>query len=340
MSNQQIVVRLNSESFPPTELERSLWSQLPAEVRLGEGGTPDEIMTVARDATSILIIAARLPATVIASLPNLRHISRIGTGTDKIAVDEATRRGILVTNVPDFSTEEVADHTMALLLSAVRQLPHFSSAVARGQRELAGKILHRLASRTVALIGFGNIGKAVAKRLAGFGPRILAVDPRLDSATAQSLGVEIRALDAALVEADIVVLLCPLLPATKNMLNAERIARMKSGVILVNTARGELVDEIALAQALHSGTITFAAIDVFGDTDVFAVDGFPTTHPIFHSPNTVLTPHVAAHSEESMADCHRRAIQAVADVLSGRWPRHPVNPEVIPRQTLIQQEQP
>lgn len=308
-------------------------------MRLGEGGTPEEILALAREATTILIIAAWLPAAVIAGLPALCHIARIGTGTDKIAVEDATRRGIVVTNVPDFSTEEVADHTLALLLGAVRQIPHFSAAVSRGRRELDGRILHRLASRTVALVGFGSIGRAVARRLSGFGPRLLAVDPRLDAATAQATGVEMARLDAALNEADIVVLLCPLLPTTRKMFDAKRLGAMKPGAILVNTARGELVDEIALAQALHEGRIGYAAIDVFGDTDVFAADGYATSHPIFRAPNTLLTPHVAAHSAESMEDCHRRSIAAVADVLAGSWPRHLVNPEVLPRVALSREAQ-
>lgn len=311
------------------EEERSVLAPLSPQLIEVEGSTDSEILAACRDADAIMIISAYLRAPVIRELNRCRIISRLGTGVDKIDVAEATRKGIIVNNLPDTFTEEVADHTMALLLAAARQLKSLDQEIRLGQRPKTLANIHRLAAQTIGIIGLGRIGRAVARRCKAFGMRVLANDPCLTPELATQEGVTAADLDTLLAESDYLCPLCPLLPATRGMLALPQFRKMKRTAVLVNTGRGELVDEDDLATALQEGLIRYAALDVFGVVNVFAVDGFPTEHPLFHLDNVLLSPHVAAASEEAAVACRRRGAQAVVDVLAGRRPEHPVNPDVI-----------
>jgi D-3-phosphoglycerate dehydrogenase len=329
MKSIPIIVRLNARTMPMGEVEHELLAPLGDIVEI-EGATDDEILAAARDADAILIISAYLHTEVIRELERCKIISRIGTGVDKIDIAEATRQGIIVNNLPDVFTDEVADHTLALLLAAARKIKELDHDMRDGRKPLSVAGFHRLANQTVGIIGFGLIGRAVAKRCRAFGLRVLANDPCLTAEQAAAEGVTMADLDTLLAESDYVCPLCPLLPSTRGMLAMEQFRQMKHTAVLVNTGRGELTDEDDLAVALREGVIRYAAIDVFGCVNVFAEGGFPTTHPLFGLDNVLLTPHSAAASEEAGRDCQRRAAQAVVDVLSGRWPEHPVNPDVTP----------
>jgi phosphoglycerate dehydrogenase-like enzyme len=190
--------------------------------------------------------------------------------------------------------------------------------------------MHRLSAQTAGIIGLGRIGSAVARRCRAFGLRVLAYDPYLTAETALREGVTAVDLDTLLAESDYVCLLCPLLPQTRGMLAMPQFRKMKPSAVLINTARGELVNEDDLAQALQQGVIRYAGLDVFGIVNIFDLEGYPTGHPLFQLDNVLLTPHIAAASEESGEECRQRAAQAVLDVLSGKWPEHPVNPAVTP----------
>jgi phosphoglycerate dehydrogenase-like enzyme len=323
-------VRLNAVTFPVTEDERSILARAGCRVRELEGTTDAEITAAVADADAVMLVAAYLRAPVIGAMRRCRVISRLGTGVDKIDLDEATRRGIPVTNLPDFCTEEVADHTLALLLAAARQLRLMESSMRAGRqpREIAN--LHRLSTRTLGIVGFGRIGRAVARRAAAFGMTLLAVDPALSAEEAARAGVEKVDLGAALERSDYLCLLCPLTPATRGMIGMRELCRMRRDSVLVNTARGEIVNETDLAAALRGGVIRYAALDVFAGVDVFAPAGFPVDHPFFGLDNVLLTPHMAAGSEEALADARQRSARAVVEVLEGRAPPHPVNPGVVP----------
>jgi D-3-phosphoglycerate dehydrogenase len=231
--------------------------------------------------------------------------------------------------VPDFSTEEVADHTMALLLSAARRLKYYETSMRAGFQPHDMDNMHRLSTCTLGLIGFGKIAQAVARRAMAFGMRIVASDPRGAPADGTFTEVEFCGLDKVLKEADYLSLLCPLSQSTRGMIGADEFAAMKRSAVLINTGRGELVDEATLAKALQEGIIRYAAIDVFGQINVFARNGFATSHALFSLDNVQLTPHVAAYSQEAMEEVHQKAAQAVVDVLSGRLPLNLVNPELI-----------
>ncbi|MCC6443226.1 MAG: C-terminal binding protein [Armatimonadetes bacterium] len=325
------LLRLNARTFPMTPEERSLLESAGAQIIEIEGNRDEEIAAAGAQADAVMVVSACLRGPVIARLEKCRIISRLGTGVDKIDISEATRQGILVTNLPDFCTEEVADHTMALLLASARQLKRCESAMREGRQPRSLTEMHRLSTRTLGLIGYGRIGRAVAVRAQAFGMKVLASDPALSHMDSFRARVRKVDMDTVLAESDYVVLLCPLLPETRRMIAMPRLRKMKPGAALINTARGELIDEDDLAAALQEGAIRYAALDVYAGIDVFNENGFATDHPFFSLENVLMTPHVAAYSEESFADSHRHGAQAVVDVLSGRWPRHPVNPEAVPR---------
>jgi D-3-phosphoglycerate dehydrogenase len=329
MKQPPTIVRLNSRTLPMNDIAREILAPLSPNLVEIEGATDAEILAAAREADAILIVSAYLHTEVIQQLKNCKIISRIGTGIDKIDIAEATHQGIIVNNLPGAFTDEVADHTLALLLAAARKIRELDRRMRAGKPvSIAG--FHRLAAQTVGIIGFGLIGRAVAKRCRAFGLRVLANDPCLTAAQAAAQGVTMADLDTLLAQSDYVCPLCPLLPSTRGMLAMEQFRKMKPTAVLVNTGRGELTNEDDLAAALRNGIIRYAALDVFGCVNVFTEGGFPTTHALFNLDNVLLTPHLAAVSEEALQDCQRHSAQAVVDVLSGRWPEHPVNPEVTP----------
>jgi D-3-phosphoglycerate dehydrogenase len=183
------ICRLNSETGPLSGLERQIMAPLNAEIIETEGVTDDEVLAAARDCDALMVIASYVRGSVIEQLTRCRLISRLGIGVDKIDIAAATRRGIFVTNLPDFCTNEVADHTLALLLAAARQLKLFEASMRQGRVPRDVQDMHRLCTRTLGLIGFGRIGRAVAQRALGFGMRILACDPALTPEAAQQAGV-------------------------------------------------------------------------------------------------------------------------------------------------------
>lgn len=320
------IVRLNAHTWKTSDMERKILAPLGAHIiEMEFPEDSDEIFS----SDAILILSAYLQRPIIEMLQKCRVIARIGNGIDKIDIEAATQKGIYVTNVPDFCTNEVADHTMAMLLSAARFLKENEAAMRRG-RQLHDVRIHRLANCTLGIIGFGRIGQAVAKRAKAFGMRVVVCDPQTTPDIAKSFEVELVDKDTILRESDYLCLLCPLCSATSKMIGENELKNMKSSAVLVNTGRGELVDEDALADALQNGVIRFAALDVFGQINVFAQNGFPTTHPFFRLDNVMLTPHIASLSTESMEEVLRDSAQAVYDVLTGKRPTHIVNPNLIP----------
>jgi D-3-phosphoglycerate dehydrogenase len=237
----------------------------------------------------------------------------------------------MVSYLPDFCTDEVADHTLALLLTVARQLDLFRDAMRQGRQPRELPEVHRLSTQTLGLIGLGRIGRAVACRGRGFGMRVLAHDPGVPPEVAVEAGAELTDLDRVLAAADYLCLLCPLTEQTRNLLTLNEFRRMKPTAVLVNTGRGELVNEADLVAALREGIIRGAAIDVYAGLNVFAPGGFPTDHPFFSLSNLIMTPHVSAYSRESLVEQKVRGAQAVADALAGRRPAQLVNPEVRPR---------
>lgn len=330
-------VRLNAVTYPVEPAEARELSRAGAELAAVEGQQPDEILAAAADCDALLVVSSSIPAEVIHGLEKCRVISRLGAGTDKINVAAATQRGIVVANVPDFCIAEQAEHTLALLLAAARQLPYMMHAMRTGNwtaRSHSG--VHRVAGRTLGLVGFGASAQAVARRAAALDLRIAAWarTPEKYEQIARTLNVELMELDQLLASSDFVSLHLPLTAETTHLLDARRLAHMKPAAVLINTARGALVEEAALVESLRAGRIGGAALDVFEGIDVFALPGTPARHPLLDLDNVILTPHCAGSSVESSLDSKTRGARHAAEVLLGRWPPHVVNPEVTPRTAL------
>ena len=227
---------------------------------------------------------------------------------------------------------------MTLLLSFARCLPYMTRAMKAGDWTARNHPqVRRIAGRTLGLVGFGASSRAVAERARSFGLKLLAWTRNPDKVRglAEQLGVELRELDDVLRESDFVSLHLPLTRETTHLLDERRIGLMKPGAVLINTARGALVDETALVKALKEKHLCGAALDVFEGIDVFALPKDPPQHELLKLDNVILTPHCAGSSVESTLDSKRRGAASVSDVLGGKWPRHVVNPQVQPRFPLV-----
>jgi D-3-phosphoglycerate dehydrogenase / 2-oxoglutarate reductase len=336
------VIRLNARLFPVDDHELELFARYDVEPVLVEANEPDAILRHAAGCDGLGVVSASLPAEVMEGLSRCRVISRYGTGTDKLAVDAATRQGIVVTNVPRFCDEEMGDHAMALLLAVARKLPMMAQAMTEGawlRARTQSGANRRLAGRTLGLVGFGASARTTAARARGFGLRLLATrrNMSLIDEDAKALGVEMVSLDRLLAESDYVSLHLPLSPETYHMFDEGLLRKMKPGAVLINTARGALVDESALVAALREGRLGGAGLDTFEQINVHAEVETPPHHPLLEFDNVVLTPHVAAHSVDSTEIWLRESVRNLLTVLAGYWPPpdHLVNPEVTPRTPLI-----
>lgn len=246
----------------------------------------------------------------------LKVIARYGVGVDRVDIEAAAEAGIAVTNTPDANSVSVAELTIGLMLALARSIPQLNAAVRNGGWPRSSGAT--LEGKTIGLIGLGSIGRQVALRLRGWNTRTLCHDPGVDAATAARYGAEPATLDALIAQSDFVSLHVPVLPATRGIVNSDFLAGMKSGAFLVNTARGELVDEAALAAALESGRLGGAALDTFA-TEPLAPD-----HPLLRFPGMIVTPHCGAHTDRASANMGWTALRNCLAVLRGEAPENPV----------------
>ena len=283
----------------------------------------EEFLAEAEDCDALLnTYAGPITADVMARMPRCRIIARYGIGVDTIDLRAATEVGIIVTNNPTYCIEEVAEHTLALLLACARKIAFYDRLVRRGRWELPpGKPMFRLVGRTLGLVGFGNIARAVAARAAAFGMRILYHDPFVRPGQFPVPGDK-RELLELLTESDFVSLHPPLNAETRGMMNDDAFARMKPTAFLVNCSRGPIVDTAALVRALDAGRIAGCALDT---TDP---EPLPDPHPLRGRDNALITPHAAWYSEQAMVGLQAGAPSEVRRVLTGEWPVHVVNPAV------------
>jgi D-3-phosphoglycerate dehydrogenase len=285
--------------------------------------TPAEFLAEAEDCDALLnTYAGPISAEVMARMAKCRIIARYGIGVDTIDLEAATRAGIIVTNNPTYCIEEVAEHTLALLLACARKVPFYERLVRAGRWEVPpGKPLFRLAGRTLGLVGFGNIARAVAVRAAAFGLRVLYYDPFVPEGQVPGPAEKVE-LAALLAESDFVSVHPPLTAETRGMLGDAAFARMKPTAFVINCARGPIVDTAALVRALDAGRIAGCALDT---TDP---EPLPDPHPLRGRDNVIVTPHVAWYSEQAMVGLQAGAPGEVRRVLTGEWPANVVNPGV------------
>lgn len=312
--------------------DTSMFDRAGIEVVHGSPKTTEEVIDILKDADGALIgIWPLTDRQVLDSCPKLKVVSRSGVGVDSIDLDAATELGICACNTPGINTSEVADHAMALLLSFTRLIHEQGPAVKRGAWSDDPQIiqgfrgrLRRIAGHVVGIIGLGNIGKAFATRVRGFGPaRIIAYDPYVPQTTADLYGVQLVELEELLRESDFVTIHTPATEETHHMINRDTLAQMKPSAILLNCARGAIVDPTALHAALRDGVIAAAGIDA---TEVEPID---PEDPLLTLDNIIVTPHTAGSSPVSGAEGSRKQAENVLRVLTGKPPHGLANPEVI-----------
>ena len=306
------------------DVETEILRGAGARLVLAESGEEAELVELAREADAILTCFARVTEAVVAAAGSLQVIGRYGVGTDNIAVEEATRRDILVTNVPVYCADEVVEHVLGMLLGLARRIHVYDAAVRRGDWSLdTGSRVRRVAGRTLGIVGFGAIGSLLARRAGALGLEVL-VHVR-DPGPVRAAGFDAVSLPELAARSDFVSLHVPLTAETSGLVDAGFLAAMQPTAYLINCARGAIVDHDALAAALADGTIAGAAMDVFEP------ERLPAGHPLLAQPGMLATPHVAYYSEESMRELARKGAENVASVLAGRLPAATVNPEVLER---------
>jgi D-3-phosphoglycerate dehydrogenase / 2-oxoglutarate reductase len=319
----QLQVAVSDSVFPNLDPARAVLSKIGAQLSLAEEAKPEAILRVARDADALLATYAKITPEMIRQLTRCRIISRFGIGVDNVDIPAATERGIVVTKVPDYCIDEVSDHAMALLLSAARKIPFANSMVQAGKWEMPAVVpIHRLRGTVLGLVGFGRIPQLVAPKAQAFGIRVVSHDPYIPKEVFERARVESVEFRELLKISDYISIHSPLLPETQGMFNAAAFRQMKPSAYLINTARGPIVDEAALAHALDAKQIAGAALDVMPKEP-------PGNSPLFGRPNVVITPHTSFYSEESLVDLQTKAAEEVVRVLKGEAPKNPVNPEAL-----------
>jgi D-3-phosphoglycerate dehydrogenase len=317
-------VLVTDHSWPDVEIERAILGAAGAIIV--EPTTLDEmeLTELARNADAIITCFRQVSAAAVRASRDLQTVARYGIGVDNIAVEEASKRDVIVSNVPDYCTHEVAEHTIALLLALVRNITQYNSDVRAGKWELkAARALHRLAGQTAGIIGYGRVGRSVATKMAALGLEVLALDRGGHDHAATPSAPERVTLPELLRRSDVVTIHVPLSDGTRSLIGDAELKLMKSTALLINTARGAVVEQAALVRALEHGWIAGAGLDVFEP------ERLEPDHPLLGFPNVIATPHVAFYSEESLQTLARSAATNVALVLQGHLPLSIVNPSVL-----------
>ncbi len=286
---------------------------------------PGAFARLAPVADAVLHLRGTLDAGRIALLERCRIIAHYGTGTDRLDVSAATRRGIPVTNGPLYAVDEVSSHAIALLLAMARKIVAADRSVREGRWHIKPITpVHRIAGRTLGLIGFGNIARATGRKGRALGLEIIAHDPYVDPGVFAAEGVRAVDFAACLAASDFLSIHLPLTDETRGLIGRAALARMKPAAVLINTSRGAVLDEGALVEALQSGRLAGAGLDVF------AREPLPVDHALLRLPNVTVSGHVGFYSEESIQQMQHDAAQQVALVLHGAVPPFLVNREVLP----------
>jgi D-3-phosphoglycerate dehydrogenase len=320
------IVVIADYDYGDVAIERAIIERAGFELVAAQCKTEDEVIEVANRAAAVVAQYVTISAHVIAELPDCRVIARYGTGVDIVDVDAATRHNVLVTNVPNnWCENEVADHAMALLLAVARKVNVYDAATRAGTWQWqSGAPIHRLRGSVLGLLSFGAIARAIAARADGFGMRIAAHDPFVSAAEITAAGATAVSFDELVTESDCLVIQAPLTPQTHHLFDESQLRRMKPTAILVNTARGPIVEDRALHRALSEGWIAGAGLDDLEEEPAKVRDWRPD-NPLFSLDNVVITPHAAYYSEEAIKFVRQFAAEEVVRVLTGQPPLSPVN---------------
>ena len=307
-----------ADDLPPSSLEL-LRSETGWTVDARSGRTPEALAADLAGADALIVRSAtKVDARLMDAAPGLRIIARAGTGVDNVDVEAASSRGILVVNAPGANSISVAEHACALMLSLARSVPAADRAMKDGRWEKKRFVGTELRGKTLGVAGLGRIGQEVAQRARAFGMRVVAHDPYISKEIAAGLGVELMSIDAVCAAADYLTLHLPSTPETKHIFNDARLAKCKPGLRLINTARGELIDEAALRRAIENGIVAAAALDVF-ETEP------PEDWSLAQLPQVIATPHIAASTEEAQELVGIETAETVRDFLRDGMVRNAVN---------------
>lgn len=310
--------------FENSDFEKKMAQDAGVELAVFNEREPADVIRNAKDADGAITSYGRFPREVFEALPNLKVVSRTGVGYDSIDVEAATENGTAVCIVPGYGTEVVSDHAITLALSVLRRVNEVDADMRAGIWDYTRhRPFGQVYGRTFGVVGMGEIGRAVARKASGLGFKVICSSRSLKPGRRTPEGYEICTYEDVLRLSDVVSFHTALTPGTRHLLDADHLALMRPGAVVVNTSRGAVIDTVALAEALEADRLWGAGIDVFEEEPV------DPNHPLMRAPHTVLSPHVAYWSEESGIELRTRAMQAALDVVQGRMPADCLNPQVL-----------
>lgn len=313
--------------FPNLETERKELKKIGADLIESTGSDEESIIEAAKDADAILNCYAELTPKVIESLEKCQIIARYGIGVNNVDMSSATKKRIIVTNVPDYCIEEVSDHALALILACTRKICQLNATVKSGKWDFKDyRPMYRLEGQTLGIISFGKIPRRLVEKVSAYKFNIIAYDPYVDKGIAAKYNIKLVTLEELLKESDIITVHAPLTKETKGMFGSEQFKMMKDSAYLINTARGGLIKDDDLAQAVKEGELAGAGLDVLED------ENLNSHHPLINLENVIITPHSAFYSEQALKDLQYKAVQEVVRILTGERPKSCVNPEVLKKQ--------
>lgn len=318
MSSYKVIVSDNRHG--DYSIETEILKQVDADLEIANCTTVEDMLISCRNVDGILLDMAPLSKEVVAGLQRCRVVSRYGVGYDNVDLEACTKKGIQVTNVPDYCAEDVSDHALALFLSLARHITIKDNLVRQGKWNIAKEGIKRIKGKTFALFGFGTIAKCLCKKISCLGLKeILVYDPYVSSENISGYNARKVELNEALEKADYISLHMPVTPETRNLINSETIAKMKSNVIIINTSRGPLVNDSALLEALKNKLIGGAGLDTHNQ------EPLPKDSPYLKLDNCIVTDHTAYFSEEAIRELKTKAAENIRDTLLGIKPKYPVN---------------
>lgn len=319
-------VVVTDHTFDDLDLERTVFDDGGVDVEVVDGKTVDEpLEELVSDADGLIVMYEEITESLLDRMPSCKVISRTGIGVDNVDVEAATVRDIYVTNVTDYCISEVSDHTLAMLLALQRKIVFYNEQTNNKEWDVsAGKSMHRLTEQTIGLVAFGKTAREVGRKAAAFGMEVLAWDPYLDNAAIEEVGATpVHDLQSLLARSDVISVHTPLTAETKGLISWEEFEIVPDSAIVLNVARGGIIDENALARALDAGEIAGAGIDVLTEEPP------GTSHPLVDRDNVILTPHAAWNSIESVRELREKAAMNVRATFEGEVPPYLFNREVL-----------
>ena len=331
MPETTLTMLMDTHDWDSIQTEQDILAQVGCQVIPLEFSNDDELVEAIRLADAILPRYVNIERHHIQAMQRCQIIARSGIGVDIVDVPAATEHGIWVTNVPSYCEEEVADHAVSLILACARRLPLYHAGVQHSiWKWQSGRRIQRLSQATFGLVGFGKIGRLIWQRMQGFGCKGLVYDPFINPEVIAEAGATQVELDKLLEQADFIHIQSPLTSETHHLISEREINLLKPDVVLTNTARGPIIDESALYQALLNGRIAMAGLDDL-EEEPAKIRGWVADNPLIQLPNVIVTPHTAWYSEQSAEDVKRISAAEIARVLSGQKPHYPVNEPVFGR---------